>query len=192
MTRKIHIMWRMIAINDGRQVLAVFKSAFRDLVEELMPELDLIEKTSFKMAATMSTVVDSEHRKQMPEWENLFIRRLKERMDKLGHHLVFKLDPKEVKDYLPDILESYRGNHFEEFGYSVDDLHGSKSTVVTIKVFDPPKLWERALKTHRVPSQKLLIPLDDIASATGTSISFELHTLTGTVRFKPNGAVVEE
>lgn len=192
-TRRIHTIWKMIAINDGGHVLAVFPSSFQDLVEMLLPELSLLEKTSFKLAASaISATVSTEHYNKMPQWENIFISRLKEKMPEIGHLLTFSLHGDEILTYLPDILEGYRGNHIGEFAFSVDELHGSNKTVITLKAYDAPSLWQKFSKSERAPRQQIVLPLQDIQSLVGTTMQFELATTSAVLRLTRDGSIVKQ
>ena len=189
--RRIHSMWRMIAIRDGGLVLAVFKNQFSELVERLLPDLDTFERISFKMAASpISAAGSREHAKKMPEWEQTFILRLKQRMAEVGHLLTFDVAGEEIAGYLPDLLEGYRGNHLDTFAFSVDELHGAGATVLTMDAFDTPNVWQRLTKAVREPAQRFVIPVPDIQRVAGTSMQMEMHTRTGTLRLARNGFIV--
>ena len=163
--RRIHTMWKMIAIRDGVNVLAVFPSDFSELVDKLLPELDLFERASFKMAASpISATASRAHIAKMPRWEEIFITRLKERMDEVGDLVTFCLASGEVLRYLRDILEGYRGNHFETFAFSIDELHGAGAAVLTMEVYDSPGLWQRLAKSVRAPIQRYVLPVASVLS----------------------------
>lgn len=181
----------MIAIRDGGHVLAVFQNNFADLVEKLLPDLDTFERISFKMAVSMSTVGTRAHAAKVPEWEQKFIARLRQRMAEVGHLLTFDLSGDEVPKYLPDLLEGYRGNHLDIFAFAVDELHGSDAAVLTIEVFDSPSFLQRLTKAVRAPIQKFVIPVRDIKRIVGTSMQMELSTRTGVLRLTRKGSVTQ-
>ena len=183
-------MWKMIAIRDDGNVLAVFPDSFAQLVELLLPELDKFERISFKMAASIISAAGSkEHAAKIPHWEEIFIARLKQRMAEVGHLLTFSLSGSEVKKYLHDILEGYRGNHIGTFGFDVDEVHGAGTPVVTLNVYDTPSLWQKLSKAERSPLQRFIVPIADIQSIVGTSLQMELKTRTSTLRLTRNGAI---
>ena len=189
--RRIHTMWKMIAISDHGNVLAVFPDAFSKLVEVLLPELEVFEKISFKMAASaISATGSKQHTLKMPEWEAKFVSRLKERMGELGHLLTFSLAGSEIKEYLPDILEGYRGNHQGEFSFSIEKLHGRNQTVLTANSFDSPTIWQKITSAERNSRQTFVIPVDDIESVGGTSLQLSIKTRTGIFRLTRGGFIV--
>lgn len=184
-------MWKMIAIRDGGNVLAVFPNDFAQLVEKLLPDLDQFEQISFKMAASRISAAGSRaHAAKIPEWEEKFISRLKQRMPEVGPLLTFKLSSEEVPRYLPDILEGYRGNHMDTFAFAVDELHGASATVLTMDVFETPNLWQRFAKSVREPAQRYVIPVPEILGIVGTSMQMEIHTRTATLRLLRNGFII--
>ena len=190
--RKIHTMWNMIAIRDGDKVLAVFPNAFGQLTNTLLSDLDQMERISFKMAASsLSTTAMREHYLKMPQWEALFITRLKGQMAAIGHLLSISVKGDEIVKYLPDILEGYRGNHIGEFGFEVDELHGHDQSVLTLSTYDPPGLMTRLFKAERSPRQRINILRSDIKSITGTSLRLWIKTAKKTLELGPSGHISE-
>lgn len=188
--RCIHSMWHMIAICDGPNVLAVFQNNFAELVERLLPDLDRLERISFKLAVSMSTVCSRAHAAKVPEWERTFIARLKQRMPEVGHLLTFDVTGGEIPKYLPDFLEGYRGNHTNTFAFAVDEMHGSGGSALTIDVFDTPSIMQRLTKAVREPIQRFVIPVQNLKRIAGTSMQMELTTNTGVLRLTRNGLVI--
>jgi len=190
--RRIHTMWKMIAIRDGGYVLAVFPNDFAELVEKLLPDLDTFERISFKMAVSPISAAGSRaHAAKIPEWEAIFISRLKQRMPDVGHLLTFSLKADEVARYLPDILEGYRGNHLDTFAFSIDDLHGADAAVLTVDVYDAPSLWHKFTKAVREPRQRYVLAIADIRAIVGTSMQMELKTRTSTLRLMRDGFIMQ-
>lgn len=188
--KRIHKMWHMIAIREGSCVLAVFQDSFGELVEKLLPELDTLERVSFKMAAGMSTVLSKSHTAKLPEWERMFVTRLRQRMAEFGKLFTFSILEEEIQKYLPDLLEAYRGNHIGTFAFAVDEIHGSQARVLTIEVFDSPSLLQRLTKTVRKPIQRYVIPVKDLKRIAGTSTEMELTTASGYLRLGRDSLVV--
>jgi hypothetical protein len=190
--RRIHTMWKMIAISGQGRVFAVFPSAFSDLVETLLPELEQFEKISFKMAASAISAVGSrQHLNRIPEWQSKFVSRLFERWSEIQQLLRFSLSGSEAHAYLRDILESYRGNHHGEFEFSIDELHGHRQTVLTMNTYDAPSLWQKAMKTERSPRRTFVIPVSDIEALYGISPQLLLKTRTSTLHLTENGSIIE-
>ena len=190
--RRIHTMWKMIAIRNEGHVLAVFPQSFGALVDLLLSDLDPLERVSFKMAASViSATALSEHKIKMPQWEETFLFRLKQRISELGHLLTFSLEGDEARQYLPDILESYRGNNYDGFSFDIDDLHGHSQSMLTISTYDEPTFWKRLVKSERAPRQRVNVLLNDIRSITGTSLQLELRTLRTALRLTKDGSIVE-
>jgi hypothetical protein len=72
--RRIHTMWKMVAIRTSDSVITVFPNTFALLVERLLPELDQFERISFKMAASrIAATASSAHKLKMPEWEEMYL-----------------------------------------------------------------------------------------------------------------------
>lgn len=190
--RKIHTMWKMIAIRDGDKVLAVFQSAFGELTDTLLSDLDQLERISFKMAASsLSTTAKREHYLKMPQWEALFLTRLKSQMATIGHLLNISVEGDEIIKYLPDILESYRGNHIGEFGFEVDELHGHDQSVLTLSTYNSPGIMTRLFRSERSPRQRINILRSDIKSITGTSLRLWIKTAGRTLELGPSGNISE-
>ena len=189
--RRIHTMWKMIAISDHGRVLAVFPNAFSEMVELLLPELEMFEKISFKMAASAISAAGSrQHALKIPEWETRFISRLNERVTDIEHLLTFSVSGSDIQKYLNDILESYRGNHQGEFEFSTDELHGHGQAVLTMNTYYAPTIWQKMMKTERTPRQTFVVPVADIESLTGTSPQLFLKTRTSTLHLAEGGFIV--
>ena len=188
--RKIHSLWNMVAIHLGNQILAVTRDAFSELVDVCLPELTQLEKVSFKMAASpIGASGLREHYKQIPSWEALLIQRLGEKLPTVGHLFVTSVSGPQVPEYLADILEGYRGNHIGDFSFAIDEIHPSNHRVLTLEAYDAPSLWQRFTKAEREPRQRLVIPVDDIASISGTSIQLEFKCRTSVIFLGKDGSI---
>ena len=191
--RRIHTMWKMVAIRNADSVITVFPNTFALFVERLLPELDQFERISFKMAASrIAATASSVHKLKMPEWEEMFISRLKQQLPELKTLMDFWVTGEEIAEYLPDILEGYRGNHMSEFAFHIDELHGHRDAVVSLNAYDSPTLWQRVAKVERVPRQSINVLRHEIRNVSGNSGRVELTTTRGRIELTQNGTIVSK
>ena len=165
----------MVAIHVDSHVFAVLPEAFSQLVDLLLHDVDHMARIGVKMAVSvLGTAGSTESTKRLPERHSLLISRLRERWSELGHLLCFSLAGNDIKTYLLDALEGYRGNHIGEFAFFLDQVEGSDDLVLTLEAYDPPTWLQRMTKAERAPRQRVVIPARDIESVVGTSVSMKL------------------
>lgn len=189
--RQVHRMFEMIAIRSGPKVLAATPANFRKLVAATLSHLDDYETASYLLTFTDVGATSRAHMRLLPEWDARLVSNLQQNMTKLGFLLSFRFESAEAQRYLPDLLEAYRGNHFGEFAWSLDEHLGSSSgNVISIQVFDPPGLLDRLTKRERTPRSKHVFNLSSVRAASGTAISFVLECHGFSLGFAPDGSVI--
>ena len=188
--RRIHSIDRMVALHQGPRVVAVFKSSFAELVDRLLPELSVFERLGFKSLGSFGEFLNKEHLAKLPAWERLFFERLSENIADVGHLLSFDMsDADEIRTYLPDVLESYRGNRIGDFAFFFDSVEGDMPSIVTLQAYDPPSFWQRITKADRPARQRVLVQVGDIKRVVGTSVEFQLETATSTLGLRKDGSI---
>ena len=189
--RQVHRVFEMIAIHAGDRVLAVTQANFRAMVEAALPDLDPFQRISYLMTFSVAgAVMSRDHIKLVPLWDARLVHGIQAKMSDLGHLLTFKFGNDEAKKFLPDLLESYRGNHVGEFSWSLDEQLGEGKALYTVSTYAPPSLLERVTQRERAPLTKYVFSSADVLEASGTSMRFALTCKGFALGFAPNGNVL--
>lgn len=191
MERQVHRIYEMIAIRAGSRILAVTQENFRTLARKILPHLENVDLAVYMLTFSQ---IGYWSKAEAPGFLNLdkeIVSIIQNRISEFSDLLAFNFAASDAQKYLPDLLEAYRGNHFGEFAWTMDDhLGSSHDRVISVQVFNPPSLLDKITKRERSPRSKHVFNLSSVRAASGTSMRFIVECDGFALGFSPNGSVV--